>query len=101
MIVLVGCGDLLQEPDTGTGDPLTAPLRVRLSDRDGRPVPRLRVEWTLLAGSGEAEPRNAFSDANGIAETTWILGPGTGPQELRAVIGGGLPTVFVATAVGP
>lgn len=99
------CDDLLQEPDTrllpapvrletvsgngqigAVGVTLTEPLRVRLIDREGQPIARLRVEWIAPGGSGEPEPRNSCSDANGIAQTTWILGPAM---------------TFVATAVTP
>ena len=114
----VGCGDLLQEPESGNiplpfqieevsgnnqqaspGATLPEPVRVRVLDRDGEPSPRLWVEWTVIGGSGKAVPRNTFSDENGIAETTWILGPETGPQRIRAFVGGGVPMVFDATAV--
>jgi hypothetical protein len=114
-----GCGDLLQEPDTGFGKlpvrleeasgnaqtaapgaALREPLRVRALT-NGEPAPRLWVEWSVLAGSGTVEPRNSFSDANGIAETTWILGPWEGPQQARAFVWKGIPVTFEATAVTP
>jgi hypothetical protein len=74
---------------------------VRLLDHEGRPIPRLWVEWTPLAGSGEARPGNSFSDADGIARTTWFLGSETGPQEIQASVGKGLPVVFDAAATAP
>jgi hypothetical protein len=120
VLALAGCGDLLQEPDTGTfpaavtieplsgdgqtgapGAPLAALLEVRLINHEGRPVPRVRVEWTPLPGSGEAQPRNSFSDANGVAATTWFLGPEAGPQEIQASVRKGVPTVFEAVAASP
>jgi hypothetical protein len=120
VLALAGCGDLLQEPDTGTlplavtiepisgsgqtgapGASLAALLKVRLLDHDGRPIPRLRVEWTPLPGSGEAQPRNSFSDANGIATTTWVLGPKAGPQEILASVRKGVPMAFEAVAAPP
>ena len=120
VLVLAGCGDLLQEPDTGTvpaavtiepisgsgqtgapGALLAAPLEVRLLDRDGRPIPRLWVEWTPLAGSGEARPRNTFSDTDGIATTTWRLGPDAGSQEIQASVRQGAPILFEAVAASP
>jgi hypothetical protein len=120
LFALAACGDLLQEPDTGlgkipvrlqevsgngqTGAPGTAlgePVRVRVVDSNGQPSARLWVEWTVIDGSGKAEPRNSFSDANGIAETTWILGPEAGPQKIRAFVNKGVPTIFDATAVTP
>jgi hypothetical protein len=114
-----GCGDLLQEPDTGfaklpvhieevSGDGQTAapgaalgePLRVRVLT-DGEPAPRLRVEWSVVSGAGTVEPRNSFSDANGIAETRWILGPSEGPQQVRAGVREAMSVPFDATAESP
>lgn len=113
---LAGCEDLLQEPDSGialapvllevvagdgqTGAParaLPAPLRLRILDAGGRPMSRMWVEWTADAGSGRATPRGTFTDADGIAETTWTLGPDAGKQELRANLGQAR-LVFRATA---
>ena len=116
-LALAGCEDLLQEPDSGfaaaalqleivsgdrqTGPPgqaLPAPLRVKIRDAEGRPLSRLRVEWTADARSGRAEPRNSFTDAEGIAETSWTLGPGEGEQEIRASLGTAGSIAFHATA---
>jgi len=99
---LSGCGDLLQEPDTGIatnltlvgvsgddqsgppGGTLRQPIRVRLVDLQGGPTERLWIEWVVVDGSGSVEPRNSFTDADGIAETTWTLGPGTDKQRIEA-----------------
>ena len=110
------CDGLLQEPESGkvtppvrleavsgdgqSGPPgrtLAAPLRVRIIDEEDRPLSRMRVEWTTATGSGRAEPRNSFTDAGGVAETTWTLGSGNGTQELRADLGSAGPVVFRAT----
>ena len=117
MIALAACGDLLQEPDTGigkvvvrleevsgdgqtgaSGAALAQPLRVRVVDFDEKPAPRLWVEWSVLSGSGEVEPRNGFSDANGIVEVTWTLGASGGSQEVQAFIRNDQPVIFEATA---
>lgn len=119
LIALSGCGDLLQEPDTGTipvrleleevsgdgqggvvGAPLAQPLRVRALD-EGQPASRLWVEWSVIAGGGDVEPRNSFSDGIGIAEATWTLGPSGGAQQVRAVVRRGPSVIFEATAEGP
>ena len=116
--LIAGCGDLLQEPDTGSipvqaellevsgngqegpaGVPLEQPLRVRVLN-EGQPAPRLWVEWSVIAGGGELEPRNSFTDADGFAETRWTLGPSGGTQQVRAVVRKGTPVVFGATAQG-
>ena len=113
-----GCGDLLQEPESGTtplpvqlevvsgndqvgsaGAALAAPVRVRVVDPHGEPIPGLWAEWTVVEGSGEVAARHTFSDENGIAETTWILGPETGLQRVRVFVNGGAPMVFDATAL--
>jgi hypothetical protein len=52
----------------------------------------------VLSGSGEVEPRNSFSDENGIAEATWTLGASGGSQRVQAVFRRGQPVVFEATA---
>jgi hypothetical protein len=119
-LALAGCGDLLQEPDTGLllgelrlqavsgnaqlGAPGTAledPIRVRVLDASDRPLAGLWVRWSVVEGSGRVEPRHGFSDGDGIAEATWILGPSTGPQTVQALAGGGTVATFEATAGGP
>jgi hypothetical protein len=116
--VLAGCGDLLQEPDTGIfpvrieleevsgneqegapGATLAQPLRVRVLD-EGEPASRLWVEWSVLSGGGEVEPRNTFSDEDGVAEASWTLGPSGGAQQVRAAVRHGLPVVFGASVEG-
>lgn len=100
--ITAGCDDLLQEPDTGIatlltlttlsgddqtgapGQPLDQPLRVRVSHLQGDSTERLAVEWTVLSGSGRVEPRYSFTDADGVAEATWILGSGNGRQRVEA-----------------
>lgn len=101
-----GCGDLLQEPDTGiatnltligvSGDgqtgppgvPLPQPVRVRLVASLGGSTERLWVEWVVVQGTGTVEPRHSFTDADGIAETIWTLGPGEGKQRIEARVTG-------------
>lgn len=115
-----GCGDLLQEPDTGfskldlrleevsgngqtgtVGSALAVPVRVRILGAEETPLPHLRIEWLALDGSGVAEPRDTFSDEDGVTETTWILGPAAGSQKLRAFVRDGVFAEFSATAVSP
>ena len=117
MIALAACGDLLQEPDTGFGKavvrveavsgnaqvgdpgaPLAQPLRVQTLDFEGAPAPRLWVQWTVVSGSGQVEPRNSFSDENGIAEATWTLGSSSEPQQVQAFVRKSQPAIFEATA---
>lgn len=96
------CGDLLQEPDTGiatrfsisvlsgddqagpAGAALPQPLRARLTSLQAEQVERLRVEWVVLDGNGRVEPRNSFTDEEGVAEATWILGSTPNRQRVMA-----------------
>lgn len=96
------CGDLLQEPDTGiatrfsvaalsgddqagpAGGTLPQPLRVRVTSLQAEQIERLWVEWVVLEGDGSVEPRNSFTDEDGIAETTWTLGSATQRQRVMA-----------------
>ena len=100
--VIYACGDLLQEPDTGiatrftitvlsgddqtgpAGTALPLPLRVRLASLEAEQVQRLWIEWVVLEGNGRVEPRNSFTDEEGIAETTWILGSAPRKQRVMA-----------------
>ena len=101
-VAIWSCGDLLQEPDTGfatrfslvavsgddqsgpAGTVLPQPLRVRLTSLEAEQVARLWVEWVVLDGNGSVEPRNTFTNEEGIAETTWILGSAPRKQRVMA-----------------
>ena len=117
LLSLAGCGDLLQEPDTGFGKdvvrleevsgneqvgspgaPLAQPLRVQTLDFEGDPAPRLWVQWSVVSGSGKVESRNSFSDENGIAEATWTLGASGGSHQVQALVRKSQPVIFEATA---
>jgi hypothetical protein len=98
---IYACGDLLQEPDTGiatrftitvlsgddqtgpAGAALPQPLRARIASLEAEGIERLRVEWVVLEGNGRVEPRNSFTDEDGIAEATWVLG--TSPRKQRVM----------------
>jgi hypothetical protein len=82
-----------------TGATLAEPVRVRVVDPLGMPAgPGLWVEWSVLEGAGEVSPRNSFSNEDGLAETTWTLGPAAGPQTIRAFVRKEIPMTFEATA---
>lgn len=111
----MACEDLLQESDTGIASPLTVtavagddqvgqpgatlpiPLEVRLADLHAQSVARLRVEWSVIEGSGTMSPRNTFTDDGGLTEASWTLGPEAGRQAVEARVGKGIAT-FEATA---
>jgi adhesin/invasin len=78
---------------------LTAGIRV--TDSVGRMLPGVPVAWSALDG-GRVESRAARTDSLGEARVEWSLGPKSGVQRLRAVIGTGRtvpPRVLSALAL--
>jgi hypothetical protein len=69
------------------GTRLARPLAVRVTSRDGQPVPRAVVLW---AATGNADPVPAepstITDGNGRAEVWVTLGPTATEQQVRAVL---------------
>jgi hypothetical protein len=91
------------------GQPLPNPVRVRVEDARGRPVPGQAVNFVVTGGAGGSlSVASATSDRDGIAATQWTLGRTAGePQTMEARVGtsGGQVIVsgpITATAVaGP
>lgn len=84
-------------------DTLGSPLAVLVTE-DGVAAPGRVVAFTPAAGSGVAAPAVDTTDANGVAQTFWILGTGAGARTLTASTPGatGSPLLFHATALpGP
>jgi endoglucanase len=79
-LVAVGESSLSGEP----GFALAEPIRVRLVDANGNGVAGESVAFAVVQGGGSVEPADALTDAEGIASTTWRLGPQPGGNELRA-----------------
>ena len=79
------------------GEPLASPLQVLIT-RDGVPVQDVEVEWAA-GNDGEVSPSTSESDEEGIAQTTWTLGPETGTQGASARVTGVSGSIsFTATA---
>jgi hypothetical protein len=73
-------GDGQQGPG---GQPLPAPLQVSVS-RGRFPVPGARVRFSPGSNSGNVNPPEAVTDANGVASCTWTLSSGTPLQTVEA-----------------
>lgn len=79
------------------GTSLPEPLVVRTRDADGNPVAGLGVTWVVTAGRGSAQPQNMTTGQDGLASTTWTLGPAPGPNTATAVVSGVGTVAFSAT----
>ncbi len=86
------------------GVPLVANIVVRVTDSKDRPVQSQQVSFTPAdAGSGQAVPPSATTNADGQASVQWVLGAVAGTQTMVAkAVGNGAPTnltvSFTATA---
>lgn len=79
------------------GAPLPQQLEVRILGSDDQPFPGEPVTWEVTSGAGTVSPTSGTTNANGIAATTFTLGPVTGTQTARATSSLGAVT-FTATA---
>ncbi len=113
--VACGGGDLIVPPDEPrqievvdgndqigrAGLPLEEPVVVRLTDETGIGIPGRAVAWVVSVGSGRTTPQTSITDAEGLASTTWILGPSVGPNTLEAVVSEvGIATFSAFAAAG-
>jgi plastocyanin len=118
-LVAGGCGEdnntnptpetVLSKPASKSGDnqtqvaggPLSQPLKV-LVTRNGVPADQVTVGWATDDG-GVLGAANSLTDANGIAQMTWTLGPTPGQQTARASVQGATnsPLVYTASAQDP
>jgi hypothetical protein len=86
------------------GGPLVSPLAVLAQTDAGVAVPRARVRWTVIEGTGAALSDSVtVSDGNGRAEVAVTLGPSVGPYRVRAALVevNDAAHVFSATATSP
>jgi hypothetical protein len=84
---------------TGTvGEVLGSGLRIVIT-RASEPQSGVDVAWATADGGSLAPPGSA-TDADGVAMTTWTLGPSAGTQTATAAANGaeGSPVSFTATA---
>jgi plastocyanin len=120
LLALFGCGS---DGDGGSGPPPEDPLEVQAAaapngdaqsgppsaalpedlrvaiTRASEPQAGVEVAWATPQG-GSLDPATSVSDADGIATTTWTLGPSEGPQTATATVADadGSPVTFTATA---
>ena len=84
--------------DGQSGDAFTtlpAPLVVRVTDANGRPVRGVPVKWAT-AGGGRLKPSSRVTSRNGLAWARWVLGPSAELQVATAIVSDLLPADFYA-----
>lgn len=87
------------DAQSGTvGQPLAQPIRVKLTDASGNPVPNVAVAFVVTSGGGSVTPTSPTTDANGLAATSWTLGGVAGTQTVEARVTGLTAATFSATA---
>ncbi len=82
------------------GETLGDAVVARVEDAGGAPIQGLSVTFTAADGDGSADPATAETDADGLAQSSWTLGAGSGAQLLSASLEDGISVEFAA-AVGP
>jgi sugar lactone lactonase YvrE len=79
------------------GQPLDAPLVVKVRDGTGVAIPEIPITFTVLAGGGAVTVTTARTNAAGQAATSLILGTKAGDNLVLARTQGLSPVVFTAT----
>lgn len=83
-----------------TGTALAQPIVAKVTAADGLPAQGVTVAFAAQNG-GTTGAASVVTGADGLAQTTWTLGPGVGAQTMTATAAGltGSPVTFTATAV--
>lgn len=80
------------------GRTLADPVVVRVDDAGGAPVEGAAVAFAAAEGHGSADPSMATTDSEGLAGTSWTLGPASGVQSLAATVADGVAAEIKAVA---
>lgn len=81
------------------GEVLPEPLVVVVTNLKGDPVANVSVQWSVITGGGRVTSATTTTDADGLAQVTFILGNVVGNQLAQAITGlSGSPVSFNATA---
>src|SRR2546426_6940339 len=84
-------------------NPLPTPLSVTALDVDGSPVSGVVVRWAVTSGSGSGDvnPKQSTTNANGIATTIDSIGSSTLQTVSATFTGLAAPVSFTETATTP
>jgi len=84
------------------GTLLSTPIRVKVLDQEGEPMPGVAVTFAVTAGGGAIPAPVDTTDAQGLASAQWIVGNdvGSGNNRSTATISGydGATPLFLASA---
>lgn len=83
------------------GTMLPTPIVVRVRTTDGSPVEGVPVSFAVQLGNGTVTPATVMSDANGEAQTRWMLGGNQDAHELLTRVPGVDPVTITATGIIP
>lgn len=78
------------------GEPVPISPTVRVLDANGHAAALVRVQFEAPAGGGLVSPGSIVSDADGLAGTTWTLGPES--EQTLVAAAGNVAVEFTATA---
>jgi hypothetical protein len=82
------------------GQPVGEPPGVRVRDQFNNPMGGVTVLFVVASGDGTVTPTQVATGTNGEAHlTSWVLGPGTGANSVRATVTGVPEVFFSATGV--
>lgn len=66
------------------GEPMPAPLQVKVTNNSGQAVVDAQVSWEVVEGGGSVSASTSKTNAQGIAETNWVYGQEDG--KVRATV---------------
>ena len=102
--VVPGAGEIAlvgSEQRQAAGLELPKPVAVRVWSRGGTPLEGALVRFYPFYGSGEVASEEVRTDAAGIAETRWTLGPTPGRQYLRVSVEGADSVLTIMAEADP
>lgn len=80
------------------GTILAEPLRLKVTDGAGAPIPGVPVSFSVLEGGGLVFPSQVMTGSDGSAGTQWMLGKHAKEPQRVAASAGTLTSEFTATA---
>jgi len=63
-------------------------VRVLVTDAVGRPVPRIRVSFSVISGGGSFSPASALTDADGVAQASFAAPGNNEVDTIKATVEG-------------